>query len=74
MSNRLDEIYSPETIDIIEMFMNAHSGKMSDSSRIEWPTAVNIARIYVTGLLNMYSGDSDWGVNELEEILKELNK
>jgi len=68
------EIYSTETTAIIKMFQNLHSNKLSDYSRIEWPTAVEVAKFYIDGLLKASLGDCDYSIKELEDILKELNK
>lgn len=70
----LSYTYSAEARDLVEMFMNAHSGKMSDSSRIEWPTAVNIARIHVGILMEALSKPDAWSIKELDNILIELDK
>lgn len=56
------------------MFMNLHSGELSDYSRIEWPTAVKMAKVYFGGLLKACRGDCDYDINELENILKELEQ
>lgn len=68
-------IYSPETTAIIEMFMRLHSGKLSDDSRIEWPTAVKMAKFYTQKMIETL--ESDYAVRELEKhkrILKELDQ
>lgn len=70
----VSEVYSSETTNIVQMFMNLHSGKLSDYSRIEWPTAVKMAKVYLEGLLKACRGDCDYNINELENILTELSQ
>ncbi|MFZ2486951.1 MAG: hypothetical protein WAZ19_02420 [Anaerolineae bacterium] len=71
----LSYTYSTETLELVNKFMTAHSGKISDYSRIEWPTAVKITNIYLNMVINILeNGNYLYELERHENILKELNK
>ena len=73
--DNFDGTDSTETLELVNKFMTAHSGKISDYSRIEWSTAVKITNIYLNMVIDILeNGNYLYELERHENILKELNK